>query len=142
MLNTGPILILEDDIEDQELLKEVLQDIGVTEKMIFFDDGAAALDYLINTPEQPFLILSDINLPGMTGLQFQQKISENEYLRKKSIPLVFLTTVGNAAIIEKVYSLTVQGFFIKSSSFGDFKETLRSIVDYWRRCRHPNTARS
>jgi CheY-like chemotaxis protein len=142
MLNTGPILILEDDIEDQELLKEVLLDIGVMEKMIFFDDGKAALDYLINSPEQPFLILSDINLPGMSGLQFQQKISENEYLRKKSIPLVFLTTVGNAAIIAKVYSLTVQGFFIKSSSFGEYKETIQSIVDYWRRCRHPNTAQS
>lgn len=142
MLNTGPILILEDDAEDQELLKEVLLDIGVREKMIFFDDGVAALDYLANSTEQPFLILSDINLPGMSGLQFQQKISENEYLRKKSIPLVFLTTVGNAAIIEKVYSLTVQGFFIKSSSFGEFKETLHSIVDYWRRCRHPNTTRT
>jgi CheY-like chemotaxis protein len=138
MENTGQIVILEDDPEDRELIKEVLLEIGVTEKMVFFEDAHKALDYLIATEEQPFLILSDINLPGMSGLQFQQKISENEYLRKKSIPLVFLTTVDNAGIIEQVYSLTVQGFFIKPSTFAEFKDTLASITSYWRLCRHPN----
>ncbi len=139
MENTGQIVILEDDPEDRELLKEVLLEIGVTEKMVFFEDGHKALDYLIATEDQPFLILSDINLPGMSGLQFQQRVNENEYLRKKSIPLVFLTTVDNAGIIEKVYSLTVQGFFIKPSSFTEYKDTLSSITAYWRLCRHPNT---
>jgi CheY-like chemotaxis protein len=141
MVNTGPILILEDDFEDQELLQEVLLEIGIKEKMIFFEDGVKALDYLMTTAEQPFLIISDINLPGMTGLQFQQKVNANEYLRKKSIPLVFLTTVENKAVIEQVYGLTVQGFFTKPSTFAEYKETLLSITGYWRICRHPNTYR-
>jgi CheY-like chemotaxis protein len=141
MVNTGPILILEDDFEDQELLQEVLREIGIKEEMIFFEDGVKALDYLMTAAEQPFLIISDINLPGMSGLQFQQKINESEYLRKKSIPLVFLTTVENKAVIEQVYSLTVQGFFTKPSSFAEYKETLLSITAYWRICRHPNTYR-
>jgi CheY-like chemotaxis protein len=141
MVNTGPILILEDDFEDQELLQEVLREIGIKEKMIFFEDGVKALEYLMTTTEQPFLIISDINLPGMSGLQFQQKINESEYLRKKSIPLVFLTTVENKAVIEQVYGLTVQGFFTKPSTFAEYKETLLSITDYWRICRHPNTYR-
>jgi CheY-like chemotaxis protein len=71
MENTGPIVILEDDPEDQELLKEVLLEIGIREKMVFFEDGHKALEYLTTTEEQPFLIFSDINLPGMNGLQFQ-----------------------------------------------------------------------
>ena len=142
MINRGPIIVLEDDMEDQELLREVFTEMGILEKIVFFTDGGKALDFLIATEEQPFLILSDINLPGMTGLQFQQKVNENEYLRKKSIPLVFMTTVGNARIIDQVYSLTVQGFFIKPSNYAEYKETIHSIAAYWRLCKHPNTAES
>jgi CheY-like chemotaxis protein len=133
-----PILILEDDTDDQELITAAFQQIGVTNKIIFFEEAPQALIYLLQTTEQPFLILTDMNLPGINGLEFQKKIQDNEYLRRKCIPFIFFTTTNNRKVVEQAYDQQVQGFFQKPANFNELAEILRFIVDYWSRCLHPN----
>ena len=134
----GPILIIEDDEDDQFMIGLALDQLNVPNGKHFFDNGQKALDYLLTTTEQPFLVLCDINMPLMNGLELQQIISKNEYLRKRAVPFVFLTTSANRDAVRIAYDQTVQGYFKKASSFEGIKEQLQLIVAYWKSCLHPN----
>jgi CheY-like chemotaxis protein len=140
MKKCGPIIIIEDDADDQELLKDIFMELQIPNLIRFFDSCSQALDYLLTTADKPFLIISDINLPAMTGLELYAKILENESLKMKSIPFIFLSTTSDQHVITKAYQMFVQGFFVKPSSIKELKETVRMIIDYWRVCKHPYAA--
>jgi CheY-like chemotaxis protein len=133
----GPIIIIEDDADDQELLNEIFSELQIPNFLKFFNSCMQAFDYLMTTIEQPFLIISDINLPAMTGLELCKKIMENKLLKIKSIPFVFLTTATDRQTIEQAYEMPIQGFFVKPSSIYELKDMLRKIIDYWKICRRP-----
>lgn len=137
MVTQGPIIIIEDDMDDQELLKEIFSELEVPNLIRFFTSCQQAFDYLMSTMEKPFLIISDINVPAMTGLDFCRKIRENEYLRMKTIPFIFLSTTREQKVIIKAYEMSVQGFFVKPNSVDELREIVRMIVGYWDKCRHP-----
>ena len=134
----GPIISIEDDPDDQYLLKSVLEEIKVPNDVLFFNNGLEALKYLEVTKEQPFLILCDINMPVMNGLELRQYIDGNAYLKKKSIPFVFLSTSGNSKLVEVAYESTIQGYYKKASGFDSFKNQIELIIEYWKACLHPN----
>jgi response regulator RpfG family c-di-GMP phosphodiesterase len=135
----GPIIIVEDDDDDEEMIEEGLAEIGVKNKIVRFRDCIEAFDYLKNTLERPFLIISDINLPKQTGLEFKFKIDSDPELRRKSIPFIFYSTTGDRKSVNKAYcDMSVQGFFKKAESFEELKMDMKIITDYWLRCKHPN----
>jgi CheY-like chemotaxis protein len=138
MSKRGPIIIAEDDIDEREILLQAFNSIGVRNEIKFFDHGQLVLDYLNNTADKPFIILCDINLPVMNGLELRQAIDKNEYLRRKSIPFIFLTTYSNQESVNKAYEMAVQGFFIKENTIQAIVQSLRCILEYWTKCRHPN----
>ena|SRR5690606_375362 len=138
MNKNGPIILVEDDTDDQEILCEVFKILNYKNEIILFSDGERALDHLTKTNIEPFIIFSDINMPRLTGLELQQKIQENEYLRLKSMPYLFFTTSSEEKHIIEAYSKSVQGFFVKPSNFQELKDTIKSIVEYWQRCISPN----
>ena len=138
MNKTGPIIIIEDDLDDQEILSEVFQDLGYKYEIIFFSDGEKALNYLIGTDVEPFIIFSDINMPKLNGMELREKVHQNEDLRLKSIPYLFFSTVAEQDNVIDAYSKSVQGFFIKPSNFDDLKDIIRTIVEYWQKCVSPN----
>ena len=137
MPKSGPIIIIEDDKDDQELLNEIFLELQVPNIIRFFSSCIQAFDYLITTIERPFLIISDINLPAMTGLELCRRIYEHESLKKKTIPFIFLTTTNDQMVIAKAYEMFIQGFFVKPSSLTELKDTIRMIVEYWKFSRHP-----
>lgn len=140
MAKSGPIIIVDDDLDDEELIKEALTELGVSNKIIHFANGEDAFLYLRSTLEQAFLILCDVNMPKLNGVEFKRKIDEDPELRKKSIPFVFFTTsVDQSAVTESYTKMTVQGFFKKSNSYEELKKLLTLIIDYWKICYHPNT---
>lgn len=139
MSTKGPIISVEDDEDDQFLIRDVLKELGVTNEILFFSNGQLALDYLIVAQEQPFLILCDVNMPVMNGLELHTKIAENEFLRRKAIPFVFLTTAANAKLVNEAYLKSVQGFYQKASSFEAFQKQIQAIIVYWQGCLHPNS---
>lgn len=139
MPNSGTIIIIEDDADDQELLNDIFRELQISNFIRFFNSCVNAFDYLLTTIERPFLIISDINLPAMTGMELCRKITDNESLKVKSIPFIFLTTTGDQKVITEAYEMFVQGFFVKPTSIKELKEMIRVIVDYWKICRHPYT---
>jgi CheY-like chemotaxis protein len=140
MSKKGPILIAEDDIDDRDVLRDVLASLEIRNEIRFFDNGQQVLDYLRTTSEQPFLILSDVNLPLMSGTRLREEINKDEKLRRKSIPFIFLTTNVESDAVTKAYHLMVQGYFQKEDNIQQIRETLKMVIEYWRVCRHPNNS--
>jgi CheY-like chemotaxis protein len=141
MNKTGPIIIIEDDLDDQEILLVVFDQLNYKNEIIFFGDGEEALKYLTSTDVEPFIIFSDINMPKLNGMELRAKIHENEDLRLKSIPYLFFSTVAEQANVIDAYSKSVQGFFIKPSNFDELKDIIKTIVEYWHKCVSPNYIR-
>lgn len=138
MHRLGPIIIVEDDLDDQEVLQDVFNALNYGNEIIFFADGYAALNYLTETSVEPFLILSDINLPKLDGIELRAKVHQNEDLRLKSIPYLFFSTSAEQRHVIDAYSKSIQGFFIKPTSYTELKDTIKTIVDYWLKCVSPN----
>lgn len=134
----GPILSIEDDVDDQFLIRQVIRDLGVSNDLIFFNNGQEALAYLEAMTEQPFLILCDINMPLMDGIELRERICADEKLERKSIPFVFLTTTADKKMVRDAYDATVQGFFQKAVSYDGLRQQLQLIITYWQACLHPN----
>ena len=138
MNKDGPIIIIEDDADDQELLMEVFQTLNYTNKLIFFGDGETALDFLNKSETLPFLILSDINLPKLNGFALRDKLKTDAALTLKCIPYLFFSTALNQKAVVDAYSLSVQGFFVKQTSMTELEKTISVIMEYWKRCAAPN----
>jgi CheY-like chemotaxis protein len=135
-----PIMIVDDDLDDQDMIREMLKEIGVKNTLFFFDNAPAAFQELKDHKEQYFIILSDINMPGQNGIEFKRQIDEDPELRARSIPFVFLTTSAEKTAIDETFKkMTVQGFFEKSPSFEEQKGLLKLIIEYWTYCKHPNS---
>jgi CheY-like chemotaxis protein len=139
-MKSGPIIVLEDDADDKEVLEGILKELNVKNKLVWFSGSEAAFQYLKTTSEQPFIIISDVNIPRENGIEFKRRIDNDPYLRKKSIPFVFYSTSVKEETVTEAYSeLTVQGFFKKGNSLEEIKRHIKLIVDYWQVCRHPNS---
>jgi CheY-like chemotaxis protein len=138
MNKSGPIIIIEDDVDDQEMLVEIFHKLGYVNEIVYFADGNKALEYLNKTDIQPFLILSDINMPRINGFELRNKVFTNEQLHTKCIPYLFFTTAANKKSVIDAYALSVQGFFQKSNTMEGLENTIKKIVEYWKECIAPN----
>jgi CheY-like chemotaxis protein len=137
-MKSGPILLADDDADDRLFVESVCQSLHYKNAIVQFENGQQLLDYLLVTKEKPFLILCDINMPMMNGLEVRRKIEEHEFLRRKSIPFVFFSTNAVKREVEIAFELTVQGFFEKGSTLQQLTDRLRIILEYWMVCHHPN----
>ena len=135
---SGPIIIIDDDVDDQDLLKEALAELGIENEVKCFTDSNEALYYLIDSTTKPLLIICDINIPVMNGLELRRKVIQSDRVRKKSIPFVFFTTSPQSDAIEEAYDMMVQGYFKKPNTIREVKELLKTMVNYWVTCLHPN----
>jgi CheY-like chemotaxis protein len=140
MPHRGPVIIIEDDPDDQEIVEDAFKEIGTTHQLVFFNKSFDAFDYLQTTTSQPFLILCDMNLPQQNGVEFKRQIDNDPLLRPKSIPFVFFSTSVKKKDVDTAYNeLTIQGFFQKSTNYEDLKHVLHVIMEYWKVCKHPNS---
>lgn len=138
-LKTGTLVIIEDDKDVQFLMRKILERLGVDSKLLFFENGSDALIFLQQTDEKIFMIISDVNMPVMNGLQLRNHIDKDDQLRRKCIPFIFLSSAATAANVNMAYDMTVQGFFLKESDLHKMEESLRLLVLYWSACKHPNS---
>lgn len=138
MNKKGPIIVIEDDRDDQEILGEVFQQLSYANEVRFFDNGYTALEYLNTTTELPFLILSDVNMPKLDGFELREKIITNASLSLKCIPYLYFTTAVSHTAVINAYSKSAQGFFMKPASFTELENIIKKIVEYWLVCYAPN----
>jgi len=138
MNKNGPIVVIEDDLDDKEILVDIFKKLDFKNPVIYFADGEEALKYLVDTKIKPFLILSDINMPRLSGFELRQKIHTNEDLNLKCIPYLFFTTTSTQQAVVDAYSQSVQGFFVKGNTQEKLEKTIKKIVEYWQECEAPN----
>jgi len=138
MNKAGPIVIIEDDMDDQALINSVFTELNYINEIIFFRDGVKALAYLKLDGVYPFLILSDINLPKLNGFELKKMIYTNDELSKKCIPYLFFSTAVDEKAVYDAYTSSVQGFFVKPVTYLQLNKTLKLIVEYWQECYSPN----
>jgi CheY-like chemotaxis protein len=136
----GPLVVVENDKDDQEIFLDAIKDLGITNPVIFFERSSEAYQFLLDTKEQPLIIVSDINLPGEGGVEFKRRIDNNPFLREKSIPFIFFSTFIDKRAVDIAYKeLTIQGFFRKSSHYEEYRNVIKMMIDYWKVCQHPNS---
>ena len=138
MNKNGPVIIIEDDADDQEILIEIFHKLNYSNEVLFFFDGQKALDYINRADVLPFLILSDINMPKLDGFALREKLKTDAALQVKCIPYLFFSTALNQKSVIDAYSLSVQGFFVKQNSMSELEKTISVIMEYWKRCAAPN----
>lgn len=128
------ILLVEDNPDHAELTRRSLESGSVANRVTWVKDGQEALDYLFkkepyaNAP-RPGLILLDINLPKVNGLEVLKKIKETEDLRV--IPVIMLTTSDRDEEALKCYSFGANSFITKPVKFTEFSEKVKSLKIYW-----------
>ncbi len=135
---THPLIILEDDEDDRHIYENILREIAPYLQLRFFSRGEDLLSALESRSLQPFLIISEVHLGGMTGMELRRKLDEDEEIRTKAIPFVFFSHPIFKRELEEAYHLTIQGFFEKSPDLTAFQKQLDSVIRYWTDCLHPN----
>jgi CheY-like chemotaxis protein len=137
-MNKAPILIIEDDQDDQDILRDIMNELNVEHPLIFFADCDKAYSHLMSQEKKPFLILCDINLPRVDGIELKQRIDSTDILRRKAIPFIFLTTSDTQSIVDNAYRITnLQGYFQKSPTMARLKKKIACIIEYWSEALHP-----
>ncbi len=131
--------MVEDDQVDAITVRRAFQYIGATDQIIHVAHGEAALAFLnseLNT--KPDLILLDLNMPRMNGIEFLHALKYNPCLSK--IPVIVLTTSKDHQDIMSSFSSSVAGYMTKSMEFDRFTQKIKSFADYWTLSRLPGEA--
>lgn len=124
------ILLVEDDVVDAMTVKRALKDINVTNKLVVKGNGEEALQYLKDLSNQrPCIIILDINMPKMNGIELLRMLKQDEELRR--IPAIVLTTSQGEQDRFQSFDLSVAGYMIKPVEYPQFVETVRRINLYW-----------
>lgn len=131
MVNKNPIYIIDDDHDDEDIIRDAFKELGIDNEVRFFDSGETALSDLRSREEIPFIILSSVNLPKMDGFELREKILKEFAMTATSIPFIFWSTNASPAQIKKAYELSAHGFFLKGRTFADLKSKIQEIVSYW-----------
>ncbi|RZJ59319.1 MAG: response regulator [Flavobacterium sp.] len=126
------ILIIEDDEDDRDILKEIFRDLGYKNNLVFFADSTQVVEYLRQPEIQPFIIISDINMPKLGGFELRNIILGEELLMDKDIPYIFISNAQDEHSIKQANKLSIQGFIQKGDDYNKYKEKIRNLVDYWK----------
>ena len=130
MRSSKPILLVEDDRVDTMTVKRALKDLKVTNQLICTINGEEALEYLRNdSNKKPCVILLDLNMPKMNGVEFLRIAKADKELKK--IPVVVLTTSEEEQDVVESFDLGVAGYIVKPTNYKKFVEAIRAVDLYW-----------
>jgi len=133
-----PILLVEDDRVDAMTVRRALKDLEVTNELVHRVNGEESLQYLRNEGnKKPCVILLDLNMPKMNGVEFLKVAKADEALKK--IPVVVLTTSKQEQDVLESFNLGVAGYIVKPVDYKKFVEAIRTIQLYWTLSELPNT---
>jgi len=88
----GKIVLVDDQAYEKDLLKDALYDKDWNIEVEYFNNAKYAFEHLKSNADKIFLIISDINMPCLTGMDFKKTIDRNEFLRQKSMPFIFASS--------------------------------------------------
>lgn len=131
------ILLVEDSPDDEELIKRSLANINLLNDIVAVHDGVEALDYLFGTgsfkgrdvADQPAVILLDLNLPRIGGLEVLKRVREDD--RTRLLPVVVLTSSDEERDVVESYGLGANSYVRKPVDFAEFSEAVTELGLYW-----------
>jgi len=130
MRTLDPILLIEDDNVDAMAIKRTFDELEVTNEVVHLTDGERAMEYLKNDAnKKPSIILLDLNMPKMNGIEFLKIIKADDSL--KLIPVVILTVSRQHSDILKGFELGTAGYIVKPTKCDDIKKILETVDCYW-----------
>ena len=136
MNNLGRILLVEDDPKDVELTLTALEEYNLANEVVVTHDGEEALDYLYcrgnfgtRSNENPAVMLLDLKLPKVDGLEVLQRIRSDEKL--KLIPVVVLTSSHEEKDMVASYKLGVNAYVVKPVDFHEFVNAIKELGIFW-----------
>lgn len=146
-MNNGIILLVEDNPSDIDLTKRALTKNNITNKLVIAQDGREALDFLFCTgayagrdmKDSPTVILLDLKLPKINGLEVLQNIRANEYT--KLLPVVIFTSSDQEQDVMTSYKLGANSYIRKPVDFNQFAEAIRTLGLYWLILNEPPSAK-
>lgn len=133
---TKTILLVEDNPDDIELTLDVFETINLGNKIVVARDGTEALDYLFGQgiysatkPLLPQVMLLDLHLPKVDGLEVLRRVREAEHTRR--LPVVILTSSKEESDLVRSYDLGVNSYIRKPVDFEQFTQAVRQLSLYW-----------
>ncbi|MDH5604927.1 MAG: response regulator [Cyclobacteriaceae bacterium] len=125
-----PILLVEDDLVDSMTVKRALKELNVSNSVIHARNGEEAIQYLQGeSNEKPCLILLDINMPKMNGIEFLRERKGDTHIN--IIPTIVLTTSNDDKDKFNSFSLNIAGYMVKPVDYRKFVEVMKAIKQYW-----------
>jgi len=128
-LKTGPILLVEDSADDFEATVRAFKKAELVNPVAHATSGEQAFEYLRSGGARPCLILLDLNMPGMGGRKFLEKIKRDAAFM--DIPVVILTTSNYEPDIKACYALGANAYLLKSADFGVLAMAIKRLKEYW-----------
>lgn len=137
IIKTAPILLVEDNASDIGLTKRAFEKSNIVNPLVVVEDGQDALDYLFcqgkfkdrDSSEQPSLILLDLKMPGLGGLEVLEQIRANPITRR--LLVVILTSSKEEQDVAAGYDLGVNSYIRKPVDFTQFAEVIKQLGMYW-----------
>lgn len=131
------VMLVEDNADHAELVIRTMEDHRIANRILHFTDGQTALDYLLRrgqyeSPEsspRPHMILLDLRLPRVDGLEVLQAIKQQE--GTKSIPVIILTTSEAERDVARAYDNYVNSYLVKPVGFEEFSKLMNDLGFYW-----------
>jgi CheY-like chemotaxis protein len=123
------ILLIEDDQIEIMKLHRTVSKLQLTHKITEAKNGEAALEYLRSNNVLPDIILLDLNMPRMSGIEFLSILKADENL--KYLPIVILTTSENRVDLLQCYKIGIAGYVIKPLKYEDYESKLHRVLNYW-----------
>lgn len=130
MKSTTPILLIDDDIVDAMSVKRALRELAISNPLHVIHHGDQAIEHLRAAGSAlPGVILLDLNMPRMNGIEFMQQIRADPQLRR--IPVVILTTSREERDRSESFNLGVAGYMVKPIGHEPLVGVMRTIINYW-----------
>jgi len=139
MNEKGKIILIDDHPYEVDLLNLALEKLHLDYEIIYFSNAIEAYKYFEKTMDHIFMIVSDINMPGMNGIELRKEVDRNERLKKKTIPYLLFSSSTENYYVDKAYDYNAQGYFKKPMDLDEMTELFDIIIKYWQKCRRPNT---
>ncbi|HUQ65460.1 MAG TPA: response regulator [Flavitalea sp.] len=131
MNKKGQIVLIDDDQDDLHLLIEIFSDLNLPNEIHLFKNTESLLAFLRKPEVDPFLIISDINMPVINGFRLRERVLNDAGINCRNVPYIFFTTSTMLKVVADGRGATFQGIFKKPVKHSEWRETLSSIVKYW-----------
>jgi CheY-like chemotaxis protein len=125
------LLLVEDNLDHAEMVIRILENVPQAHRVVHLEDGEAALDYLhARAPSAlPYLLLLDLRLPKVSGLEVLAQVKGDALLR--ALPVVILTTSDAATDVARAYASHANSYLTKPADFAEYSRMLKDVVVYW-----------